>query len=120
MVLSKGETILLLHNPSCSKSRATLALLEEKGAAFEVRPYLEQPLDRGELEELARLLGRAPGEWVRSGQAEFADAGLDAASSADAVLDAMAAHPILIERPIAIRNERAVVGRPPESVLELL
>lgn len=120
MALSKGETILLLHNPKCSKSRATLALLEEKRVTFEVRAYLEAPLDRGELDELAQLLGRAPGEWVRRGQAEYAEAGLDASSSAEALLDAILAHPILMERPIAIRNDRAVVGRPPENVLELL
>lgn len=120
MALSKGETILLLHNPKCSKSRATLALLEEKGAAFEVRSYLKAPLDRGELDELTKLLGRAPGEWVRKGQAEYAEAGLDGSSNPDALLDAMVAHPILMERPIAIRNDRAVVGRPPENVLELL
>jgi arsenate reductase len=120
MALSRGDTILLLHNPKCSKSRAAKALLEEKGAAFEVRTYLDAPLDRAELEELATLLGRAPGEWVRSGQTEYAEAGLDAASGADALLDAMASRPILVERPIAIRGDKAVVGRPPENVLELL
>ena len=120
MGLSRGDTLVLLHNPKCSKSRAAKALLEERGVAFETRAYLEQPLDRAELAELVRLLGRAPSEWVRRGQAEFAEAGLDAASDADALLDAMAATPILMERPIAIRGERAVVGRPPENVLELL
>ena len=120
MALAKGDTLVLLHNPNCSKSRAAKALLEEKGAAFDVRLYLDEPLDRTELDELAELLGRAPALWVRSGQAEFAAAGLDASSSAGAVLDAMAEHPILIERPIAIRGDRAIVGRPPENVLELL
>jgi len=120
MALSKGDTILLLHNPKCSKSRAAKALLEERGAAFEVRTYLEEPLDRAELDELAGLLDRAPDEWVRSGQSEYGEAGLDASSSPDELLDAMVSHPILVERPIAIRGGRAVVGRPPENVLELL
>jgi len=115
-----ADPLTLLHNPRCSKSRAARALLEERGVAFEERRYLEQPLTRAELEGLWRKLGRPAREWVRRGEAAWAEAGLDERSSDDAILDAMARHPILIERPILVRGERAVLGRPPEALLELL
>jgi len=119
-MLGDGERLLLLHNPRCSKSRAALALLEERGVSFETRAYLEAPLSREELEELAVRLGQDPRDWLRSGEGAYAEAGLTVLSEPSALLDAMAAHPVLMERPIAIRGERAVVGRPPERVLELL
>lgn len=115
-----GGRLVLLHNPRCSKSRAARALLEARGVDFEERRYLEEPLSREELAELRRRLARPPGEWVRRGEAAYAEAGLEADSTEAAVLDAMAAHPILIERPIAIAAGRAVVGRPPEQVLTLV
>ena len=121
MALPKeNEPLLLLHNPRCSKSRAARALLEERGVAFVERRYLEDSLSAAELAELQRRLGRPPREWVRRGEAAYREAGLDEAASDQAVLDAMAAHPSLIERPIAVRGRRAVVGRPPEAVLELI
>jgi arsenate reductase len=119
-MFGEGDRLVLLHNPRCSKSRAAHALLEEHGEAFDTRLYLEVPLSRDELEELQRRLGRSPHEWVRRGEDAYAGAGLDDASEAAAVLDAIASHPILMERPIAIRADRAVVGRPPESVLSLV
>jgi arsenate reductase len=115
-----GPAAVLLHNPRCSKSRAAKALLEERGVPFEVRLYLEAPLTRAELAALARRLGRPAREWVRRGEAAFAAAGLRPDSDEDAVLDAIAAHPELLERPILVHGERAVVGRPPERVLDLL
>ena len=115
-----AEPLTLLHNPRCSKSRAARALLEERGVAFEERRYLEQPLTRAELAGLRRKLGRPAREWARRGEAAWAEAGLDATSSDDAILDAMARAPILIERPILVRGERAVLGRPPEALLGLL
>jgi arsenate reductase len=114
------EPVVLLHNPRCSKSRAAKALLEERGVAFTLRLYLEQPLSRAELADLARRLGRPAREWVRRGEPAFAAAGLDAASEDGALLDAIARHPELLERPILVRGERAVVGRPPERILALL
>jgi arsenate reductase len=119
-LIRNDEEIVLLHNPRCSKSRAALALLTERGVAFRERRYLDEPLTREELEDLRRRLGRPPGAWVRAGEGAYAEAGLDDGSPEAALLDAMAAHPILVERPIAIRGERAVVGRPPEKVLDLL
>ena len=120
MALPTDDTILLLHNPKCSKSRATLALLEEKGATFETRLYLEDPLAEDELQDLGRRLGRAPVEFTRTKQAEFAEAGLTKDSSGDEILAAMAKTPILMERPVVLRGDRAAIGRPPEDVLALL
>lgn len=114
------EPMLLLHNPRCSKSRATLALLEERGATFDVREYLTDPLSRDELKELGGRLGRTPRQWVRSKESAFGEAGLSDESSDEALLDAVAANPILMERPILVRGPRAAVGRPPEDVLQLL
>ncbi|MGH0031419.1 MAG: arsenate reductase (glutaredoxin) [Myxococcota bacterium] len=119
-MLGTGNRLVLLHNPRCSKSRAAHALLTERGVDFEERRYLEDPLTRQELDLLRERLGRAPAEWVRKGESAFAEAGLGADAGDDAILDAMAKHPILIERPIAVAADRAVVGRPPEDVLELL
>jgi len=112
--------IVLIHNPRCSKSRAALALLEEKGASFKLREYLDEPLNRSELDDLGARLGKPATEWVRNKEAAFAEAGLDAAADESAIKDAMARTPILIERPILVRGSRAVVGRPPEDILELL
>jgi arsenate reductase (glutaredoxin) len=114
------DPLVLLHNPSCSKSRAAQALLAERGVAFAVRRYLEDPLSRAELAALRERLARPAAEWVRRGEAAYAAAGLDASSGDAEILDAMAAHPILIERPILVRGARAVVGRPPETILTLL
>jgi len=114
------EGFLLLHNPRCSKSRQTKELLEARGVAFEERRYLEEPLTRAELEDLAARLGQPIGEWVRHKEAAFAEAGLDPSSDEAALLDAVAEHPILMERPILVSGARAKVGRPPEGVLELL
>jgi len=120
MRLPDDDTLVLLHSPRCSKSRAAHALLCERGVAFVERRYLEDPLSRAELAALRERLARPAAEWVRSGEAAYAAAGLDASSSDAAILDAMAAHPILVERPILVRGARAVVGRPPERVLTLL
>jgi arsenate reductase len=120
MSLPDAETAcVLLHNPRCSKSRAALALLAERGIEVHERRYLEETLGRAELEELRKRLGRPPADWIRSGEPAYREAELSAASSDAQLLDAMVAFPILIERPILVRGSRAVVGRPPERVLEL-
>lgn len=111
---------VLYHNPRCSKSRAAKQLLEEHGAAFRVVEYLKTPLTRAELAALARKLGRPAAEWVRRGEQAWQQAGLSEHSSDEELLDAIAAHPVLLERPLLVRGERAVVARPPERVLELL
>ncbi len=110
----------IYHNPRCSKSRATLALLQEQGVEPEVVLYLERPPSQAALKRLLGKLGIKAGELVRRGEAEYKELGLSAGSSEASLLKAMAAHPRLIERPIVVRGERAVLGRPPENVLALL
>jgi len=112
--------LTLLHNPRCSKSRAARALLEGRGVAFRERRYLDDPLSRAELEALRRKLGRPAREWARRAEPAWSEAGLGDEASDDAILDAMARHPILIERPILVARERAVVGRPVEALEALL
>ncbi len=119
MSLTNQDEVLLLHNPRCSKSRATVELLTAKGIAYRERNYLEDPLSRAELDELVTLLGRRPLEFVRRGESAFAAAGLDGQSSDDAILAALAKAPILLERPIVVRGAAARIGRPPTAVLEL-
>lgn len=114
------DELLLLHNPRCSKSRAARALLEERGVAFRERRYLEDPLSEAELRDLARRLGQPARTFARRGEDAWKAAGLGDAAEDEAVLRAIAEQPILLERPILVRGERAVVGRPPERVLELL
>jgi len=115
-----SESITLYHNPRCSKSRAALTLLQEKGIEPTVVLYLETPPDRKTLAGLVSKLGIAPHELIRTGEeiykTEFKGKQLDDAGW----LDAMAQHPKLMERPVAVRGDRAVIGRPPENVLSLL
>lgn len=111
----------IFHNPRCSKSRATLQLLQERGIEPEITLYLETPPDASELSEILDLLGREPRELMRTGEPEYAAQGLDDPSlSREDLIAAMVATPKLIERPIVLANGRAAVGRPPESVLEIL
>ena len=113
--------ITIFHNPRCSKSRATLALLHEKGLEPEIRLYLEDPPDAGELASILQKLGRTPRELIRKGEAEYRELGLgDPDLSDQQLIGAMAKKPRLIERPIVLANGKAAVGRPPESVLEIL
>jgi arsenate reductase len=114
-------SVTIFHNPRCSKSRATLALLQERGIEPEVRLYLENPPDEAELSALLGLLGRSPRELMRKGEAEYREQGLaDSALDDEALIAAMAATPRLIERPIVLANGKAALGRPPEAVLDIL
>ncbi|NMH61094.1 arsenate reductase (glutaredoxin) [Alteromonas ponticola] len=116
------STVKILHNPRCSKSRQTLALLEEKGIQAEVVEYLKQPLNKAELQQLFQQLNiNEVIQMMRPKEVEFAQAGLSkTTSSDDALFDAMVAYPKLLERPVVIKNNQARIGRPPESVLEIL
>lgn len=112
---------VLYHNPRCSKSRTALALLQERHLDLEVVRYLENPPDEAALRELLDQLGMTPLELMRRGEARYRELGLRAADvSDDERIRAMAENPILIERPIFITDGKAVIGRPPERVLELL
>lgn len=118
MTLTEGRT--LLHNPRCSKSRIALQMLEESGLSFTVREYLQDPLSREELAELQGLLGLAPLDWTRTGEAEWSASGLSVGASPEEVLDAIAKWPKLMQRPVLISEGAAKIGRPPEQLRELL
>jgi arsenate reductase len=107
-------------NPHCSKCRTTQGILAERGIEAEYVRYLDQVPTRDELERVMKLLGiDDPRRMMRTGESAYRELGL-AEADRDRLLDAMTTHPILIERPIVIRGDRAVIGRPPERVLELL
>ncbi len=111
----------ILHNPRCSKSRKTLTLIEQAGVEPEVVLYLETPPAADELDEILGKLGLEPMELVRRGEEIYKELGLGGRElSRQELIDLMVAHPKLIERPIVIAGERAVLGRPPENVKELL
>ena len=113
--------VQIWHNPRCSKSRATLALLEERLDADEISivRYLDDPPDRDRLVEVLAALGRTPGEFIRRGEALFRELDLANADD-DTLIDAMVDNPKLIERPLVLRDAAARIARPPESVLEIL
>ncbi|AOH36502.1 arsenate reductase (glutaredoxin) [Luteimonas sp. JM171] len=112
---------VLYHNPRCSKSRGALELLQENGIEPEIVRYLDAPLDADALRGLVRKLGIRPRDLLRTKEEEYRNLNLaDETLDDDAIIDAMVAHPRLIERPILVRGERAVIGRPPDRVLELL
>lgn len=114
-------TVTLYHNPRCSKSRQALELLRKRGIEPEIVLYLENPPGKARLKELLRLLGIGARELVRKGEDVYKSLGLSDPSLSEArLIEAMAGNPILIERPIAVAGKRAVVGRPPEKVLEIL
>lgn len=113
--------VIIYHNPRCSKSRQTLQLLEHHGVQPTVHLYLRDVLSAPAIKTLLQQLGFASArELVRSKEALFTELGLNANSSEQQLIDAMAAHPQLIERPIVVVGQRAKLGRPPEAVLELL
>lgn len=115
-----AEPVTLFFNPACSKCRSAVELLDGCGVPTEVVRYLDEAPSREQLERVMTMLGITdPRSMMRTGEAVYSELALESASTAQ-LLDAMAAHPILIERPIAIRGDRAVIGRPPERVLELL
>jgi arsenate reductase len=112
--------IRIYHNALCSKSRSACALLQERGLEAEVVNYLETPPSREELKALLAMLGLPAEALVRKGEAVFQAEYLGKVLGEEEWLDALLAHPILMERPIAVSGGRAVIGRPPERVLELL
>lgn len=114
------DSIRIYHNPNCSKCRATCALIAGNGYTADVVEYLKTPPDKEELRALLKKLDMQPAEIVRKGEAMFKEQYAHRTLSAEEWLDALAANPVLIERPIVVRGDKAVVARPPEKVLELL
>ncbi len=111
--------VTIWHNPRCSKSRATLAILHEAGVDAEIIAYKETPPSEADIRAALELLGMTAGDLVRKGEAEYKELGLKDADE-DTLIRAMAEHPGLIERPVVFANGKARIGRPPEAVKEIL
>ncbi|MGD2139518.1 MAG: arsenate reductase (glutaredoxin) [Burkholderiales bacterium] len=114
------NSVTIYHNPRCSKSRKTLALLQENGIEPDIVEYLKTPPDKATLKMLVRKLSLRPESLVRKGEDTFKQHYAGKTLTDDQWFEALEKFPILIERPIVVKGERAVLGRPPENVLELL
>jgi arsenate reductase len=116
-----SDTVTIYHNPHCSKCRATLELLKTEAIEPEVIEYLDSPPDRETLVSILDMLGLEPRELMRTHEKEYAGAGLDNPElTRDQLIAAMVQFPRLIERPIVIKDGKAIIGRPPEKVLDIL
>lgn len=113
--------VTIYHNPRCAKSRQALGLLRERGIEPSIVEYLKTPPSAAELERILALLKLEPRQLMRQKEPEYKETGLDDPSrSRKALIQAMIEHPILIERPIVVSGRKAILGRPPEKVLEIL
>jgi arsenate reductase len=113
--------LMLYHNPRCSKSRSALELLQARGLAPEVVLYLETPPDAVQLRDVLSKLGMGARQLLRTGEDAYKQLNLaDQSLTDEQLIAAMVAHPKLIERPILVAGDKAIIGRPPENVLELL
>jgi len=113
------DQVTIYHNPKCSKSRETLALLKDRGVEPSVVEYLSQTPTREELRDILKKLGAKPCDIIRRNEKLFSELGLGDATD-DALIVAMVEHPALMERPIVVKGAKAAVGRPPKNVLEIL
>lgn len=114
-------SITIYHNPRCSKSRQTLSLLEENGVTPNIVLYLDDTPSADTLAAIIKKLGITPRELLRKKEAAYGELNLkDESLSDDALIEAMVAHPKLIERPIVVKGKKAVLGRPPENALSLI
>jgi arsenate reductase len=121
MAKSAKAPTVIWHNPRCGKSRDTLALLREHGVEPEIREYLKQPPTAKEVETLLDLLGSEPRTLLRDGEAEFKATGKKAAGlTRKDVVGLIAAHPILLQRPVVVAGGKAAIGRPPEAALKVI
>jgi arsenate reductase (glutaredoxin) len=116
-----NDTVRILYNPGCSKCRLTMGILDDKGISTSVIEYLKTPPDIAELTEILQLLGMEPRDLMRKHETPYKDNNLNNPElSREQLLQAMVDNPILIERPIVISGNKAIIGRPPEKVLEIL
>jgi arsenate reductase (glutaredoxin) len=115
-----NTSFTLYHNPRCSKSRSALAILEEQGVKPAIVEYLKAPPTKEELRAILKKLDMKPEQLVRKGEDVYKQKFAGKALSDEQWLEALAKHPILIERPIVVKGDKAVLGRPPEKVLELI
>ncbi|MEJ2414040.1 MAG: arsenate reductase (glutaredoxin) [Sulfurimonas sp.] len=114
------KNITIWHNPRCSKSRQALALLDENGCEKEVIKYLEQTPNKSEIKKVLAMLGISPRELMRTKEDIYKKLDLKNENNEEKLIEAMAENPKLIERPIIIKGNKAIIARPPEKALELL
>ena len=111
----------IYHNPRCSKSRQTLQILRDRGIEPSIVEYLKTPLQKDELKKISTSLGFRPKEFVRKNESDFKERSLvNHLEDDDKMIEAMAAYPKIIERPIVVLKDKAVIGRPPDNVLKLI
>jgi arsenate reductase len=114
-------SVTIYHNPRCSKSRQTLEILNQQNVDVEIIEYLKTSPDARTLKQILSYLNIPARDLLRKGESAYKEAGLDDTSlSEDEIIAAMVEHPILIERPVVVNNGKAAIGRPPESVLDIL
>lgn len=113
-------SVLVYHNPRCSKSRQTLALIRDQGIEPEIVEYLKQPPTAGEIKRIIGMLSIPAHDLVRTGEVEYKNLGLSTDSSEAELIEAMFSEPRLLQRPIVVAGEQARIGRPPEDVLAIL
>jgi len=115
------EKLTIYHNPSCSKSRETLAILQDNNRQPEIIEYLQQPPSKEELTSIVKLLGISPRQLLRTGEPEYREAELDNESTTDEqIIAAICEYPPLLQRPIVVQGNKAIIGRPPSRVLEII
>ena len=112
--------VTIWHNPRCSKSREALKLLEEKGADIEVFKYLDEEITKEDIKKLLAMIGAKPRDIMRTKEAIYKELGLKDVDDDEKLIEAMVEHHKLIERPIVIKDGKAIIGRPPSKVLELV
>jgi arsenate reductase len=116
-----ADDVTIYFNPKCSKCRLSIEILEKEGQHAKVIEYLNTPPDARTLESILDMLGMEPRDLMRKHEKEYAGAGLDSPDlSREQLINAMIEHPRLIERPIVIKNGKAIIGRPPEKILDIL
>ena len=116
-----GKEYIIYHNPRCSKSRETLELLQSNHIEPMIIEYLETPPGEQELNKIIEMLGVEAGDLLRTTEQAYKDSGLDQATpTKDEIISAICRHPILLQRPIVVSGDRAIIGRPPENVLKLI
>ena len=119
--MSTPSGVTIWHNPHCSKSRGALELLQARGIEPAIVDYQKVPPSTSEIAHALELLGMQPRYLLRKGEADYAELGLDNPKfTPEQLIDAMATHPVLIERPVVFANDKAALGRPPENVLGIL
>jgi len=111
--------VTIWHNPRCSKSREALKLLEEKGVEIEVFKYLDETITKEDIKKILKMIGTNPRDIMRTKEAIYKELGLKDVTDDEKLIDAMVEHHKLIERPIVIKDKKAVLGRPPQKVLEI-